>query len=651
MDRAAEYGIADSVVVWHNWQRWGYDYRLPDLYPPNPGFGTFDDFRALTAACNRQGTFFAPHDNYIDFYPDATGFTYDSIVFNQNGTPQRAWFHHYRGAQSYRSRPDQLMSYVQRNVGLEKDGFGPTAYFIDVWSSMAPYDYWTNEGKFVDRGVAQKSWGGIFAWIREALGNDAPQISEAGHDKLIGWLDGAQAQQLRIDPKARDFTWKINCADSERIPWIDVAWHDKFILHGAGYPDRYAGGLGEAQHGAYSDDYITTEVLSGRPAMVPQPFNRDVIRVYWLLNDAMRALALDRVDDVEFVGNDIRGRLRALRLSLCMQGRQRITGERKCRHDVTDRPEFADGPVDQASRRPTAEHVGDDGAVVASGPQRRPVRRQYFRLRAEQKRRSDLDCCGTKRQRRCHGTCVCDAAGRNHRHLDRVDHLREQRKQSDLGGRIRAQKHSAVSAGLEPLRDDGVATVRFQTSRLFDRRRGADDFTSRSLDPRKQFFFRQAIVEAHNRGLDLFDDRARRCVERPAGGARDGRGRINAELDIVRFELFTPCVLTRIAWHRHLVREKIKIERLVFGRSTELFDLCADLLAAQQAGRQGPKPARLCDRNRELDVRCSRHWRLEDGDVDREEIQKRSVRPHWLAPAVTGRHVSAFNPAYEFATV
>ena len=86
---------------------------------------------------------------------------------------------------------------------------------------------------------------------------------------------------------------------------MDAAWHDKFILHGAGYEGRYQGGLDRKDHGAYSDDYLSTEVLSGRPAMVPQALNRDVVRVYWLLNDAMRALALDRIASVEFAGNDI----------------------------------------------------------------------------------------------------------------------------------------------------------------------------------------------------------------------------------------------------------------------------------------------------------------------------------------------------------
>jgi hypothetical protein len=303
--RAAGYGITDALVVWHRWQRWGYDYRLPDIYPPDPEFGTLQEFRELVDTCRKNGTLFAPHDNYIDFYPDFDGFTYSSIVFRQNGTPYRAWFNYGREAQSYRARPDKLMPYVQRNVKLQQDGFAPTSYFIDVWASAAPYDYWTDDGRFVERSATQKVWGSVFAWIRDTLGANAPQISEAGHDKLIGWLDGADSQVLRVDARGPSFTWKIDCADSERIPWIDVAWHDKFILHGAGYEGRYQGGLPAEAHNSYSDDYMSTEVLTGHPGQVPHAFNRNVVRKHWLLNDAMRALAMDRVEAVEFAGDDI----------------------------------------------------------------------------------------------------------------------------------------------------------------------------------------------------------------------------------------------------------------------------------------------------------------------------------------------------------
>ncbi len=303
--RAAAYGLRDSLVVWHRWQRWGYDYRLPDIYPPDPAFGTLDEFRALTAAAAEAGSLFAPHDNYIDLYPDAEGFSYANVVYRPDSQPYKAWFNYGREAQSYRARPDGLMSYVQRNLKLIRDGLAPTAYFIDVWSSMGPYDYYTADGRFVERSATRDAWAGIFDWIRNYLGNDAPQISEAGHDKLIGSLDGADAQHLRVDTSGAGFTINARCADSERIPWFDFAWHDKFILHGAGYPGRYEGGLGAAEHGIESDDYIATEVLTGHPAMTAQPFSPGVVRKFWLLDGILRGLALARIEAVEFSNGDI----------------------------------------------------------------------------------------------------------------------------------------------------------------------------------------------------------------------------------------------------------------------------------------------------------------------------------------------------------
>ena len=79
-----------------------------------------------------------------------------------------------------------------------------------------------------------------------------------------------------------------------------MAHHDRFVLHGAGYESRYLGGLRADLHGIYSDDYITSEVLTGHPGMVPRPFGRDVVRKYWLINDLMTQLALKQIESVDF---------------------------------------------------------------------------------------------------------------------------------------------------------------------------------------------------------------------------------------------------------------------------------------------------------------------------------------------------------------
>ncbi len=302
-----KYGLTDSVVVWHNWQRWGYDYRLPDIFPPNPAFGTSDEFAVLAETCKSQGVLFAPHDNYIDFYPDAEGFSYTNVAFTRDGDPIRAWLNEGRGAQAFRWRADAYRPFMERNVGLIRDAFAPTAYFIDVFSSIGPYDAWTSDGQFQDRVLVRNTWGETFAWIRDQLGG-APQISESGHDQLTGYLDGAQCNHLRVDAhpsKDAWCVWRVPCEDAERVPWLDLAYHDRFALHGAGYENRYAGGLDTAMHGIYSDDYIATEVLDGHPAMVPEAFSRNVVRKYWLLHDLMRALARKRIESIEFVNGNI----------------------------------------------------------------------------------------------------------------------------------------------------------------------------------------------------------------------------------------------------------------------------------------------------------------------------------------------------------
>lgn len=307
--KAFRYGLTDAVVVWHDWQRWGYDYRLPDILPPTPRHGGSEAFKQLIETCRKHGVLFAPHDNYIDFYPDATDFSYDRIAFEANGMPDEAWYNSGPEAQSCLFRADHIRHFMERNLTRIKDEFAPPAYFIDVWSSRPPYDYWTRDGAFYDRYYTRKQWRDGFAYVRETLGNNAPTISESGNDQLIGFLDGAQTNHLRVDARpegnGRYFVWRVNCDDAERIPWFDAAHHHRFALHGAGYGSRYAAGLERRAHGTYSDDYITTEVLTGHPAMVQDTFDRDVVRKYWLLHGLGRALALRQLEHVTFAGDDI----------------------------------------------------------------------------------------------------------------------------------------------------------------------------------------------------------------------------------------------------------------------------------------------------------------------------------------------------------
>lgn len=304
--RCFDYGLTDSLVMMHVWQRWGYDYRLPDIYPPNPQLGTVEDLRAFSRLCTEHDVPFGLHDNYIDFYPDADEFSYEHIVFTPDGRPQKAWINTGRDAQSYRWRPDHIQPFVERNLLLIHPNVPQTAYFIDVFTSANSFDFYDRQGGFHSKLETRRAWGEAFAWIRDFLGGSAPMCSEAGGDHLIGYVDGSDCQFLQISPQSKRFNIRIPCQDWERVPWFDAVNHTRFSLHGVGYSGRYQGGRSRPLHGIESDDYISAEVLTGHALMMDRGgLVHGAVRKYWLAQDLIRSLAMDEIKNFEFAADDI----------------------------------------------------------------------------------------------------------------------------------------------------------------------------------------------------------------------------------------------------------------------------------------------------------------------------------------------------------
>ena len=84
----------------------------------------------LSETCRRAGVLFAPHDNYIDFYPDADGFSYEKhIAFQPDGRPVRAWLNEGRKAQSYRYRPESIAEFLRPQRGMGQGQAGAHGLF------------------------------------------------------------------------------------------------------------------------------------------------------------------------------------------------------------------------------------------------------------------------------------------------------------------------------------------------------------------------------------------------------------------------------------------------------------------------------------------------------------------------------------------
>lgn len=301
-----DYGLTDSLLIQHVWQRYGYDVRLPDIWPPRSEQGTLDDLKETQAFCDKHGIPFGLHDNYIDFYPDADGFNYNDIIMNPDGQPQKAWYNPGPDVQSYRFLPTSIFPYAKRNLELIKSELKQTAYFTDVFSSIYIMDYYDRQGRFHSRADTLACWNAYFDLVRKTFDNNAITISESGSDALIGHLDGADAILRRLTKNQENYTGVVDCADYEYVPWFDAVNHNRFILHGVGYSNRYEGGISRALRGIESDDYLSSEALTGHALMVDLATSiRGTVRKYWLMQNLARSLAMDEIVGFEFVDGDI----------------------------------------------------------------------------------------------------------------------------------------------------------------------------------------------------------------------------------------------------------------------------------------------------------------------------------------------------------
>ena len=295
---ATELGVSNDVFLCtHVWQRYGYDNHLPDVYPPDPAFGTVEDMKALAATCRRYGWGFGVHHNVVDFYTNSNVFAWKDIARQKDGKPMYAWRNVFRGVQSYRMMPEVAPDYMKRSLDeMNADGFSPDMMFVDVIGSGPALPYWRPDGAYVQPAAARRHIGEVFDTIRRvqtaACGRPAFTASEAAHDYLIGHLDGGDCQWMEVTRENGEYCWNVipEHADAEKVPWFDAVNHAWFSLHGAGYSIRYEAGRGELEHGIDSDDYLSAEVLSGH-ALMTDCYSRDVKDV---LSGTVRPLDMDR---------------------------------------------------------------------------------------------------------------------------------------------------------------------------------------------------------------------------------------------------------------------------------------------------------------------------------------------------------------------
>ncbi len=261
------HGVDHAAVIWHNWQRYGYDVKLPDHLPPNPALGGRQGMTRLAQAARDAGYLFSLHENYIDFYPDAPSYEEADVVLAPDGEPSKAWFNEGTQVQSYALKAGRMLHYAAENSPDIHRRYNTNAAYLDVHTCVPPWHHvdYDPATKFAAShhlkvGVHKR----LFQYERDVHGG--PLFGEgANHFFWAGLVDGVEAQVSGGE-------------DRELLLDFDLLkLHPQMVNHGMGYYPRWLRtGYGtrwgvEAPTPAQLDEYRATEIAYGHAGFVSSP--------------------------------------------------------------------------------------------------------------------------------------------------------------------------------------------------------------------------------------------------------------------------------------------------------------------------------------------------------------------------------------------
>ena len=268
-------GVDHLAIISHDWQRYGYDVKLPDHLPANPQYGGDAGMIAFGRAANECGYVWSLHENYIDLYPDAPSYDPSARVLQSDGTPSKAWFNPGTKVQSFGLKCNRALDFARRNAPKIHRRYGTTAAYLDVHTCVPP---WHQLDHQADQPMAAMASGKVlfdselFRYMRQVHGG--PLFGEgANHFYWAGCCDGVEAQVA---------------GGEDHVPLVDfdlLKLHPQMVNHGMGYYERWyrRGYAMRWGHDAGSmeqiDKYRAQELAYGHAGFVGNLQTDDIISV------------------------------------------------------------------------------------------------------------------------------------------------------------------------------------------------------------------------------------------------------------------------------------------------------------------------------------------------------------------------------------
>ena len=222
-------GVDHLVIISHDWQRYGYDVKLPDHLPANPDFGGDAGMIEFGKAANECGYRWSLHENYIDLYPDAPSYDPTARVLQFDGKPALAWYNPGTKVQSFGLKCNRALDFAKQNAPEMHRRFATTAGYLDVHSSVPPWhqlDHQADQPLAAQAREKVKCDSQLFQYMRDT--HQGPLFGEGcNHFYWAGRCDGVEAQ--------------VNGGEDHRL-LLDfdlLKIHPQMVDHGMGYYERW----------------------------------------------------------------------------------------------------------------------------------------------------------------------------------------------------------------------------------------------------------------------------------------------------------------------------------------------------------------------------------------------------------------------------
>ncbi len=136
LDTLASYGITHLIEIAHGWENQGPDNAYPSTLPANAALGGNAGMQQWAQTAAKYGMRFGLHENYMDYYPNSSVFTWNDVSHDGQNQPLTAWKNI---VQSYEMAPEAMLKYAKIFSADIQSLFNTSASFLDVTSAAPPW--------------------------------------------------------------------------------------------------------------------------------------------------------------------------------------------------------------------------------------------------------------------------------------------------------------------------------------------------------------------------------------------------------------------------------------------------------------------------------------------------------------------------------